>query len=57
MDDGRDDLVLNRENVVQDAVVALRPGVRIDNGIDELGVDTHPLACSARARSRRLTRP
>src|SRR5437016_1861989 len=37
----------DRENIVQFAIVSLRPKMRVVLGIDELDMDTHPIACFA----------
>jgi len=42
-DVGRD-IAFDGENIVQLAIVALRPKMRVVPGIDELDMDSHPIA-------------
>ena len=47
LDDAVRDLVLQREDVGQVAVVAVRPQMRAVGGVDELRGDAHPVAGAA----------
>ena len=47
--DALGDLVLEVEEVVDDAVVAVGPEMRAGNGVDELRGDAHPVAGLAQA--------
>jgi hypothetical protein len=57
LDDGLRDLVLQREDVVQVPIVALRPDVPVGGAVDELRGYPHAAACLAYAALEHVADP